>query len=75
MKIKQCLDEAKRDMRNTHFVRDIQRDYGVTTVFVTHDQRMALTMSDRVALLRAKATQTASPVQKAACTGSSVQWL
>jgi hypothetical protein len=22
---KQCLDEAKRDMRNTHFVRDIQR--------------------------------------------------
>lgn len=44
------------------FVRDIQRDYGVTTVFVTHDQRMALTMSDRVALLRAGGVeQIASP--------------
>ncbi len=33
-------------------LRKIQREVGITTIFVTHDQEEALTMSDRVALMR-----------------------
>jgi spermidine/putrescine ABC transporter ATP-binding subunit len=33
-------------------LRRIQREVGITTLFVTHDQEEALTLSDRVALLR-----------------------
>lgn len=44
--------DAKLAIEMQSFVRDIQREFGVTTVFVTHDQRMALTMSDQIALLR-----------------------
>ena len=33
-------------------LRKIQREVGITTVFVTHDQEEALTLSDRVALMR-----------------------
>ncbi len=32
-------------------LRQIQREVGITTVFVTHDQEEALTLSDRIALL------------------------
>jgi spermidine/putrescine ABC transporter ATP-binding subunit len=32
-------------------IRRIQRDTGITTVFVTHDQAEALTMSDRIVIL------------------------
>ena len=32
-------------------VRDIQRDLGITTVYVTHDQAEALAISDRVAVV------------------------
>ncbi len=34
-------------------IRDIQRRLGITTVFVTHDQTEALTMCDRIAVMRA----------------------
>jgi spermidine/putrescine ABC transporter ATP-binding subunit len=33
-------------------LRQIQRDVGVTAIFVTHDHEEALTMSDRVAVMR-----------------------
>jgi spermidine/putrescine transport system ATP-binding protein len=33
-------------------LRRIQREVGITTLFVTHDQEEALTLSDRVALVR-----------------------
>jgi inositol-phosphate transport system ATP-binding protein len=33
-------------------IKRLQKDIGITSVFVTHDQREALTMADRVALLR-----------------------
>jgi len=33
-------------------LRRIQREVGITTVFVTHDQEEALTLSDRIAILR-----------------------
>ncbi len=32
-------------------IRRIQRDTGITTIFVTHDQAEALTMSDRIVIL------------------------
>ncbi len=34
-------------------ISDLQRELGITTVFVTHDQEEALAMSDRIALFRA----------------------
>ncbi|WP_281194703.1 ABC transporter ATP-binding protein [Halorubrum sp. F4] len=33
-------------------VREIQRELGITTVYVTHDQEEALSVSDRVAVMR-----------------------
>jgi spermidine/putrescine ABC transporter ATP-binding subunit len=32
-------------------LKDIQRETGVTTIFVTHDQEEALTLSDRIAII------------------------
>ena len=32
-------------------IRQIQRELGLTTIFVTHDQEEALTMSDRIFLM------------------------
>ena len=34
-------------------IRQIQRDLGITTIFVTHDQEEALSMSDRVMVMNA----------------------
>ncbi len=45
-----ALDKALRvDMQIE--LKRIQREIGITTIFVTHDQEEALTMSDRVAIL------------------------
>ena len=33
-------------------LRDLQRRLGITTVMVTHDQDEALTMADRIAIMR-----------------------
>lgn len=33
-------------------IRDIQQEVGITTVFVTHDQEEAMSMADRVALMK-----------------------
>lgn len=41
--------KLRRQMR--HELRELQREIGTTTIFVTHDQAEALAMSDRVALL------------------------
>jgi inositol-phosphate transport system ATP-binding protein len=52
------LDEplSNLDARLRHEVRGeikrLQKDLGITSVFVTHDQAEALTMADRVALMR-----------------------
>ena len=32
-------------------LRQIQREIGITTIFVTHDQEEALTLSDRIAII------------------------
>src|SRR6476646_2066462 len=45
-------------------LKQIQRDVGVTFVFVTHDQEEALSMSDRVAVFNeGRVEQVASPVE------------
>lgn len=45
------LDAGLRNEMRT-VIRDIQREVGITTVFVTHDQEEAMSMADRVALMR-----------------------
>jgi putative spermidine/putrescine transport system ATP-binding protein/spermidine/putrescine transport system ATP-binding protein len=44
------LDKKLREEMQVE-LRDLQRQVGMTTVFVTHDQEEALTMSDRVAVM------------------------
>jgi len=48
------LDARLRVQMRTEIAR-LQRELGVTTVYVTHDQVEAMTMADRVAVLRASA--------------------
>jgi putative spermidine/putrescine transport system ATP-binding protein len=43
-------------------VKRLQRDYGITTILVTHDQEEALSMADRIAVMnRGRIEQVASP--------------
>jgi putative spermidine/putrescine transport system ATP-binding protein len=42
-------------------IRRIQRELGVTTVFVTHDQEEALSMADRVGVMRAGRLEQCAP--------------
>ena len=44
------LDAALRERMRSE-IRDLQQRLGITTIFVTHDQREALSMSDRVAVM------------------------
>ena len=45
-------------------LKEIQREVGITFVFVTHDQEEALTMSDRIAVLNeGRIEQLATPVE------------
>jgi iron(III) transport system ATP-binding protein len=45
------LDAALRESMRSE-LRALQRSVGITTLFVTHDQTEALSMSDRVAVMR-----------------------
>ena len=53
-----CMDEplsnldAKMRVQTRTDVAKLQRDLGVTTVYVTHDQTEAMTMGDRVAVMK-----------------------
>ena len=40
-----------RSTRSCYELKQLHRKLGVTTVYVTHDQREALTMSDRIAVI------------------------
>ncbi len=45
-------------------LKQLQQDVGITFVYVTHDQEEALTMSDRIAVMRAgRVCQEGSPVE------------
>ena len=58
-----ALDAKVRvSLRNE--IRAIQREFGISTIFVTHDQEEALTISDRVAVLsQGRLEQFGSPEQ------------
>ena len=43
--------DAKLRVQIRESISDLQRDVGITTVFVTHDQEEALALSDRIALM------------------------
>ena len=51
-----CLDEplsnldAKLRIQLRNELKELQRKFGITTVYVTHDQEEALTLSDRIAV-------------------------
>ncbi len=56
-----ALDKQLREQMQVEITR-IQRKVGITTVSVTHDQTEALTMSDRVAIMRdGRLVQVATP--------------
>jgi iron(III) transport system ATP-binding protein len=42
-------------------IRTLQKEFGITTVYVTHDQEEALSLSDRVAVMRAGRVQQVAP--------------
>ena len=58
-----ALDLKLREQMQVE-LKSIQRDVGITFVFVTHDQQEALTMSDRIAVFHAgQIEQIGSPAQ------------
>ncbi len=58
-----ALDKHLREQLQVE-VRRVQEQVGITTVFVTHDQSEALSMSDKIAVLSSgKVEQYASPVE------------
>ncbi|MGD9512138.1 MAG: ABC transporter ATP-binding protein [Geminicoccaceae bacterium] len=54
------LDASLRVRTRTEIKR-LQRDLGVTTVFVTHDQEEAMVLSDRIAIMRGGKLQQIGP--------------
>jgi putative spermidine/putrescine transport system ATP-binding protein len=58
-----ALDKKLRERMQVE-LRRLQREIGITSVYVTHDQEEALTMSDRVAVMRAgRLEQIGTPVE------------
>jgi multiple sugar transport system ATP-binding protein len=57
------LDAELRVQMRAQIAR-LQRDLGATTVYVTHDQTEAMTLGDRVAVLRAGVLQQIGPPQE-----------
>ncbi len=58
-----ALDKSLRQSMQVE-LRALQRRLGITTVMVTHDQDEALTMADRIAIMRdGQLEQTGSPVE------------
>jgi putative spermidine/putrescine transport system ATP-binding protein/spermidine/putrescine transport system ATP-binding protein len=58
-----ALDRRLRQEMQVELIR-IQRESGLTTIFVTHDQEEALTLSDKVAILdRGRIVQIGAPTE------------
>src|SRR3954469_5657564 len=56
--------DAKVRLSLREEIRRLQQELGITTLFVTHDQEEALSMADRVAVMRAgKLEQCAAPAE------------
>ncbi len=57
------LDAKLREQMRTMISR-LQKDLGTTTVYVTHDQTEAMTLGDRIVLMRAGVVQQVGPPQE-----------
>ena len=56
-----ALDKSLRDEMK-YWIKELQKRLGITTVYVTHDQDEALTMSDRIAVMaRSRVVQVGTP--------------
>lgn len=56
--------DAKIRKRLRYMIRQIQKELGLTTIFVTHDQEEAMVMSDRIFLMnKGKIVQSGSPAE------------
>ncbi len=56
-----ALDKMLREEMK-YWIKDLQHELGITTIYVTHDQSEALTMSDRIAVMnRGRVIQVGSP--------------
>jgi len=56
-----ALDRALREEMK-FWIKNLQQELGITTIYVTHDQDEALTMSDRIGVMRAgRIEQTGTP--------------
>ena len=56
--------DAKLRVQMRAEISKLQRDIGVTTIYVTHDQVEAMTMGDRVAVMRKGELQQVAPPQE-----------
>ncbi|MBF0277081.1 MAG: ABC transporter ATP-binding protein [SAR324 cluster bacterium] len=58
-----ALDKKMREEMK-FWIKDIQKSVGITTIYVTHDQSEALTMSDRIAVMNeGRMLQLGSPIE------------
>lgn len=58
-----ALDKKMREEMK-FWIKNIQKSVGITTIYVTHDQSEALTMSDRIAVIdHGKVLQIGTPVE------------
>ena len=56
-----ALDKSLREEMK-YWIKDLQKKLGITTVYVTHDQDEALTMSDRIGVMqKAQVVQVGTP--------------
>jgi multiple sugar transport system ATP-binding protein len=53
--------DAKLRVQTRHQLAQLQDDLGITTVYVTHDQTEAMTLGDRVAVMRKGVVQQVAP--------------
>ena len=56
--------DAKLRVQMRAEIKKLQRELGVTTIYVTHDQVEAMTMGDRVAVMRKGVLQQVAPPQE-----------
>ena len=56
--------DAKLRVQMRADIKKLQNDLGVTTIYVTHDQVEAMTMGDRVAVMRKGELQQVAPPQE-----------
>ncbi|MFZ2108495.1 MAG: ABC transporter ATP-binding protein [Roseiarcus sp.] len=58
-----ALDKTLREEMK-YWIKDLQKTLGITTIYVTHDQSEALTMSDRIGVMnKSRVIQVGAPTQ------------